>query len=298
MVINTAFFPDQPERTDYEVCFDHVYNKYPWMQAWNDSIHADGQWRDTTITVADGTRLHGVIMQHHDSLPHGTMMMIHGYTDNAALMLTYLYCDFEALGMNVLVPERRGHGYSDGEWTNFGWLDRLDMHDWLQVAHQLWPDTTIIVHGLSMGAATTMMLSGDQLPDSLRVIGFVEDCGYTSTYDELVSEVHRQYDIIPTWLCKVMTWSASRICQMRYGFSFEESSARNQVAQCTKPIFFIHGDADDYVPAWMGPANYQAKTQGYRDLWITEGTTHANSIHDYYDEYVQRVGAFIDYCNQ
>lgn len=297
-LLNIAFIPEQPERTDYEACFTQVYNKYPFMKAWNDSIHADGQWRDTVITVPDGTQLHGVILQHKDSLPHGTMMMIHGYTDNAAIMLTYLYCDFESLGHNVLVPERRGHGFSDGDWTNFGWIDRLDMHHWLEVAHSLWPDTTIVVHGLSMGAATTMMLSGDELPDSLCVSGFVEDCGYTSTWDELNSEIYRRYSSIPHWLGTPLLWCASRICEYRYGFSFEESSAIGQVAKCEKPMLFIHGDNDDFVPSWMGPANYEAKTHGYRDLWVTKGSVHAHSIHDYYDEYVSRLDAFLSLCEQ
>ena len=102
--------------------------------------------------------------------------------------------NYEMLHRNVLLPERQWCGLSEGDHITFGWRDRIDMHLWLDLMHNLWHEP-IVVHGLSMGAATTMMLSGDEIPDSLQVVGYVEDCGYTSTWDQLVYKLKSDYGL-------------------------------------------------------------------------------------------------------
>ena len=79
---------------------------------------------------------------------------------------------------NVMVPDLQYFGYSEGEAAQMGWLDRLDVEDWAAVAHDIFKDDFTVVHGVSMGAATAMMMSGDDLPPYIRA--FVEDCGYSS----------------------------------------------------------------------------------------------------------------------
>ena len=43
-----------------------------------------------------------------------------------------------------------------------------------------------------MGGATTMMLSGDH---PKNVVGYVEDCGYTSVYDIFSSELDKRFGL-------------------------------------------------------------------------------------------------------
>ncbi len=58
---------------------------------------------------------------------------------------------------------------------------------WIDIAPALFGDSLqAVVHGISMGAATTMMLSGEKLPAYIRC--FVEDCGYTSVWDQFQKE--------------------------------------------------------------------------------------------------------------
>ena len=43
-----------------------------------------------------------------------------------------------------------------------GWLDRFDLLRWMEIADGIFGgDTRMVVHGISMGAATTMMASGE-----------------------------------------------------------------------------------------------------------------------------------------
>ena len=52
----------------------------------------------------------------------------------------------------------------------------------------------IVIHGISMGAATTMMTAGEETPDAVKV--FVEDCGYTSVWDVFSSELSLRLSLI------------------------------------------------------------------------------------------------------
>lgn len=62
-----------------------------------------------------------------------------------------------------------------------GWLDREDILRWIDFILADDPQAKIVIHGISMGAATTMMTAGESTPDNVKA--FVEDCGYTSVWD-------------------------------------------------------------------------------------------------------------------
>lgn len=278
----------------YDYCKELVYAHYPELQQWHDSLWATQQLRDTFLVAADGLKRHAWVMEHPTDSLHaakGASVVVHGYTDNAPIMMRYIYLHYEVLGRNVVVPELFGHGLSEGDHARFGWLDRLDMRDlWLPLTHSLWPDLPIVQHGLSMGGATTMMTSGETLPDSLRVAGFIDDCGYSSTWDQMAWQLQGQFSMPAFPLLYVTDW----LCGVKNGWRFSQSSSIDQVAKSTKPMLFIHGGSDSYVPTWMGQACYDAKQTGYKELWIAPGSEHANSIHDHWEEYIDHVSAFLN----
>lgn len=165
-----------------------------------------------------------------------------------------------------------------------GWNDRLDVRHWMQ----LFRADTMVVHGVSMGAATTMMLSGETMPEGIRDLRFVADCGYTSVWDEFAGQLHEQFGLPPFPLL----YSSSLLCKLRYGWSFGEASALSQVSRCPYPMFFIHGDSDDFVPTAMVHRLYDAK-KGVKQLWITSDTDHAHSYKNHRAEYTRRVRQFL-----
>ena len=52
-------------------------------------------------------------------------------------------------------------------------------------------DTQIVLHGISMGGATVMMLAGEELPPNVKCI--IEDCGYTSVWDVYAYQMRRYW---------------------------------------------------------------------------------------------------------
>ena len=193
----------------------------------------------------------------------------------------------DSLNYNVFVPDLFYHGLSEGDHTQMGWFDRLDVENMIPMAHDIFPGDFMVIHGVSMGAATTMMVSGDTTPDYVRA--FVEDCGYSSVWNQFANNLKTDFHL-PTF--PVLN-SASYVCGKKYGWDFKQASSVDQLKKNTKPMLFIHGENDDFVPTAHVYSNYEA-TQGYKELWIAPGSAHARSYLDHPAEYTAHVRAFLN----
>ena len=260
---------------------------YPGLRHWRDSLSARKAWRDTTIKAPDGTALHAY---YSARMPHTrrTALLIHGYTDCAIRMMHLGRMYERDLNANLLVPDLRNAGASGGDHFQMGWNDRLDMKLWLTLVPQLFGDSAqVIVHGVSMGAATAMMLSGDADVPPI-VAGYIEDCGYTTVDDQFSRELKTQFGLPRQPLIPI----ASALCRLRYGWSFGEASALRQVAHCGRPMLFIHGTADTYVPTEMVHPLYAAHP-GPKQLYLSPGAPHARSYQCHPSDYSRHVRNFV-----
>ena len=279
-MLDYSLAPDG-NRADADSCYRQLFENYPETVEWVDSLRRGRALRDTFVTTPEGCRLHAYYVR--TGSPK-TALLIHGWRDQA-IKFFYLARMYEReFGYNVVMPDLYASGKSDGDALRMGWLDRLDVLRWLQT----FKTDTMVVHGVSMGAATTMMTSGEEMPDGIRDIRFVEDCGYTSVWDEFSGELKAQFGL-PEF---PLMYSTSLLCLLRYGWSFGEASAVDQVAKCRHPMLFIHGDDDSFVPTEMVRRVHEAKS-GTKELWISERTEHALSYKNHKEEYVRRIGNFI-----
>lgn len=272
--------------TDEEDAYAFLYDHDPSLKLWVDSLRQESALRDTFIVADDGSKLHALYVRSATESPN-TALIIHGYTDNSIRMLMIGHLYNKEMNYNILLPDLRAHGKSDGEYIQMGWKDRLDILKWIDVSKGIYGDTTnMVIHGISMGAATTMMTSGEDLPENIKC--FVEDCGYTSVWDEFKHKLKDEYGL-PAFPILPAT---SLYTQMKVDWNFKEASSLEQIKKSKLPMFFIHGDKDTYVPTWMVNKLYEAK-QGEKELWIVPGVEHANAYWDYTDEYVAKTNQFV-----
>lgn len=285
-MLSYALRPDAVMAEKNASSYEYMYAEYPFLAEWADSLRSSGALRDTVIVGDGGERLHAVYAAAPEPTDR-TAVIVHGYTDNAVRMLMIGYLYNHDLGCNILLLDLHYHGESEGRAIRMGWKDRLDVLRWMDVANGLFGGRTrMVVHGISMGAATTMMVSGE--PQRPYVKCFVEDCGYTSVWDEFRKELREQFSL-PAF---PLLYTASWLCDLKYGWSFREASALRQVAKCELPMLFIHGDADDFVPTRMVYPLYEAKP-GEKELWVVPGAAHAMSYRDNRAEYTRRVAEFV-----
>lgn len=115
-----------------------------------------------------------------------------------------------------------------------------------------------------------MMVSGEVLPQNVKVI--VEDCGYTSVYDEFAYQLKSIFNL-PGF--PILNF-ADIVTRIRAGYSFFDASAVNQVAKSVTPMLFIHGSEDTFVPAYMLDIVYDAANVEKEKL-LVEGAIHGTS---------------------
>jgi fermentation-respiration switch protein FrsA (DUF1100 family) len=279
-MMDYSLSPD-PTRENADSCYRQLYEHYPETAEWTDSLQRIGALRDTFLTMASGERHHAYYV---DKGCRRTAFVLHGWRGQA-IKFFYLGRMYErTLGYNIVIPDLHASGKSEGEAISMGWQDRKDVMEWMQT----FKTDTMVVHGVSMGAATAMMLSAMQMPDGVKDIRFIEDCGYTSVWDEFEGQLKEQFDL-PAF---PLLYTTSLLCRLRYGWSFGEASSLNEVAKCPYPMLFIHGDKDTFVPTEMVYRLYAAKPEP-KTLWIAPGADHARSYMMYPAEYISRVRDFL-----
>ena len=272
---------------DLEDSWEYMCESYPELKSWKDSLIQAEALKDTFIYAPDGARLHSYYID-APTPTSKTAVIVHGYTDNAIRMMMIGYLYNHNLGYNILLPDLRYSGLSDGDAFQMGWLDRNDVMQWMDVANEIYGDSTqMVVHGISMGGATTMMVSGEELPEYVKC--FVDDCGYTSVWQQFSKELKEDFGLPAFPLLYTSSW----MCDWTKGWNFHEASSLEQVKKCSLPMLFIHGDKDDYVPTWMVYDLFEAKPDP-KELWVVPGADHATSYKLNKKEYTEKVKQFTD----
>lgn len=179
------------------------------------------------------------------------VICLHGYTGRCSDMAGQAQ-QYSAMGYGALLPDLRGHGSSQGE-IGMGWPDRRDLLLWIRALHERYPAARIALHGVSMGAATVMMASGEpDLPPYVTAV--IEDCGYTSVWEMFACQLRERFHL-PRF---PLLYLFALVHRVRSGFWIQRASALRQVARSHTPTLFIHGDADELVPFSMLDRLYAA----------------------------------------
>ena len=289
-MISYSLVPSNNRGRDYTKAYARLFTRFPDIKSWVDSLQSAGAIRDTFIMGQDGDRHHALMI----AAPHRSnriAVVVHGYTDCAVDYLNIARIYNHDMGFNVLLPDLHACGKSDGKAQQMGWLDRLDVLQWINIADSLWCNSArqseIVVHGVSMGAAATMCVAGDTTIPAVKC--FVDDCGYTSVWDEFAAQMKEQFGL-PEFPLMYVT---SALCKIKFGWSFGEASPLEQVRKCRKPMLFIHGGKDSYVPTRMVYPLYDAKPAP-KELIVFRNTKHARSYSDYPLEYKRIVKRFVN----
>ena len=194
----------------YEQSFDQLTKETLWMT--NQGLKQDA-WYVPAETATNKT-----------------VIVVHGFTNDKEDMKPYAWI-FHELGYNVLMPDNMSHGDSEGQIIGFGWNDRLNVIKWAELLVEQNSDSEITLFGVSMGAATVMMASGEEsLPD--QVVNIIEDCGYSSVWDELKYQAKDMYNL-PAF---PILYEVSAISKIRAGFSYGQASSVNQLKNNTREV--------------------------------------------------------------
>lgn len=239
------------------------------------------------ITSKDGLKLRGFLLR-SDRAKGRVAILAHGYSGKGKDMGACAKIYYENQGFHILIPDARGHGESAGDYIGFGWPERQDYLQWIEyMINKLGPDVQIVLHGISMGGATVLMTSGEELPPQVKVV--VSDCAYTSVKAQLSYQLWRMYRL-PSF---PFIQSLSLVTRLKAGYGFSEASALKQVRKARVPILFIHGEADRFVPCRMMEELYEA-CQSPKEKYVVPQAGHGLAYDTDKTGYINVVTSFVN----
>ena len=223
-----------------------------------------------------------------ESDSHKWVITIHGYRSQARDMSHYAYM-FHEEGFNVLMPDLKGHGKSEGKYIGMGYTDSLDILKWIDVIIEEDPEAKIVLHGVSMGGATVMFTTGHKLPQN--VVCAIEDCGYSNVYKQF-KYVAKEIMGLP--LVDLLMSSSNVFVKARLGAKLQEMSTVKAVKKSTTPTMFIHGTNDNFVPYEMLDEVYNANNNLEKEKLVFDGATHGYSATLDEERYFNSVFTFVN----
>ncbi len=247
-------------------------------------------FRDVTIRSADGLVLWAALVPGQTGCRRWAICF-HGYRDTYESMgaIARWYND---QGWNVLLPDQRGHGSSEGDYVGWGYDERLDVVGWATYIARKDPGAEILLHGVSMGAAGVLMATGGPMPRQVRAA--VSDCSYTSIEAEmrhLLSHWEEKPVGVPV-PAGVLFSALRKTALRRAGYDLRDAAPIQAVTRSRTPTLFIHGVEDDFVPASMMGKLYQTARCPKGFLWMP-GAGHATSVGTDPELYWSSVSGFL-----
>lgn len=268
---------EEIKKTSYAKYYDCIVASDAWIKAHNA--------KDVFITSKDGLKLHGFWIPAEN--PRGTILLAHGYRSTMLVDFGLAFAFYHALGMNILVPQQRAHGQSEGRYITFGVKESEDMQCWIDYHNATYGMHQMILSGMSMGASTMLYLADHDLPVNVKCI--IADCGFTSP-KAILDAVFRSVVHLPS---APSLWVAELFAKAFAGFSLTQKDTRKVLKNAKIPVLMIHGLDDDFVPSDMSQQGFDA-CSGEKELLLVDKAGHGTSFLVDRENYTKRVIAFLE----
>lgn len=239
-----------------------------------------------SIKSFDGLNLNAHLAEHKAEAPnHNYIILMHGFRDSPKIVSPYAI-HFYNNGFNILVPGQRGHGWSEGKHIDMSAFTPQDVKSWIDFICQKDSDAKIALWGISMGGSTVMRATGLSLPSN--VVCCIEDCGFSSVWDEFVYQMKTAYKIPG----KLLMPYFNLYCKRKLGIDCKIISAKDDLKRSVTPTLFIHGDADTFVPFYMLNEVYDSAACT-KEMLIIPAANHARSAFAAPESYWQATDDFL-----
>jgi fermentation-respiration switch protein FrsA (DUF1100 family) len=187
-------------------------------------------------------------------------------------------------GFNVILYSYRGMPGSDRAPITFGIKEVLELQAVIAFARKRIPHARIGLLGYSMGAVVSLLgAAGEPGVEALVLDSPFSDL--TALLRENVWRAARLPGAPFVWLAGVML-------RLRSGCRLSECSPQAVLSSLEpRPLFFIHGGADDITSVAHSRRLYDSY-RGPREIWIVQGAPHTGAYFADRSLYVERVAGF------
>ncbi len=286
MVFYIILFGRQKERTAAE---SNLLGNYyePWREQMLAAEQAlAGTGKRITVTASDGATLCGDL---HSRGCRRLIIMFHGYMTAPTKNFGVSALRFLAGGYDVLLVHQRAHGPSGGRHTALGLLEQADVPVWIGWADGLDVYDSVILCGVSMGAASLAYAASGICSDKVRAM--ILDSSYESPWKQFRHQAKKWHipSLIMLPLLNLTTMAFLRV-NLR-------TTVHSSLQNARVPIVFLHGTADTTAAIEQGQANYR-NTSSEKLFIPIEGAEHTLSLIAGIEQIWEPLTAFLNKAQQ
>lgn len=198
---------------------------------------------DVTITSQDGLTLSG---GWYDAGGDVTVILLHSF-DGSSSSSDYLFAPYYAeKGYNILLPDSRSHGDSEGQLVTYGQLEGQDTAEWMRwVLENCGSDQKIILQGQTLGAnaalaGAAVAQQDEQLSQALAFV--VAESPVVNLYDAGKYLLSKQFN-----LPGMMMPLTAMFARDQLGESMKNVDLAAMTEGSTVPALFLEGTQDTVI---------------------------------------------------
>jgi pimeloyl-ACP methyl ester carboxylesterase len=230
--------------------------------------------------ATDGLNLQGVWIAAPGS--DKAVIILHGHGGSYDYDL-YRAPALQLAGFNVLLFDFRAHGRSEGRQMTFGYKERRDVLGAIGFLHQHGVQHIGLL-GFSYGGIVSMLVT----PDCPDIQAVISDGGPARMRTAIAA---RGVEMgFPLWFTKFLAWLMLCLTSIRLGVNLFHYEPIRWVGKISpRPIFFIHGEHDQYLPDFD---ELYAAANPPKELWRLPDAGHTTTSQLYPEEHTRRVVEF------
>jgi len=228
--------------------------------------------QEMEITSHDGLTLRGHYLP-AAAESRKLVVFSHGYTANGQREFAAFFRWYHEQGFHIVAPDHRCHGRSDGKYIGFSALEWMDILGWAdEFVQRIGEDTQVVLHGMSMGAATVMNCNANNPPAYVKCI--VADCGFSNGFDMMWLAAQQKLGMPK--IAKPIMWGCAFWYKLHTGKSLKRDAEPPGTAKAGKfarPTLFVCGADDPFVPCYM-TEQCHAAAACEKDIFLVPGAHH------------------------
>lgn len=211
-------------------------------------------------------------------------IICHGHTVNRFASLKYAELFYNE-GFNVIIYDERHFGRSEGAFSTLGQNESKDLARIMKfVREKFSDDCRIVLHGESMGAATSLLVLRYDRPELV-----IADCPFSDSKTLFGEWISKNMHVPPVLILTMML----PLARIRYDYRIKETSPLEAVRNTDVPICFMHGDNDGLIRCEHSKIMYENCKNDLSELHLYPGADHAHSIVSDPEKYKEDVSKFL-----
>lgn len=234
-------------------------------------------FKQLCIKSSDGLELNGKLFA-KNKFPRAVVIAVHGYHSGGIRDMGRFAELYLKLGFDYLIISQRAHENSKGVYITFGAKESLDVLEWIKAIRKFYDNSIpIILHGLSMGAATVIMAAGNNQIKKLKEKHNIVCCIADSPYRDILSQARYLMQDRCIISQEVNLAIFKGYIKNTSHINIKTTSPVKAAANLDIPILLFHGKWDKLIPAYNSQIIFDNVRHQNKKIVYVEGAGHVCS---------------------